>query len=262
MKEIHLDRPLAVFDIEATGTNPRLDRIVEITVTKLDPTGTRETHTFRVHPECPIPAAVIAIHGITDADVADCPPFRKIAATVHDLLQGCDLAGFNVLRYDIPMLVEEFLRADITFVLEGRRVYDAQRVYHQREPRDLTAALAFYCGKEHTNAHGAEADVEATIQVMEGQLQMYSDLPRDMDALDEYCRIRKPDWADRNGRLKWNGTEVVLNFGKKQGTPIREMATHDRRYLNWILKSDFPSDTKHIVQQALDHDTYPEPPKP
>ncbi|MBN1676788.1 MAG: 3'-5' exonuclease [Kiritimatiellae bacterium] len=256
---LQLDRPLAVFDIEATGTNPRADRIVELAIGKLPPDGALEWHVFRVNPEIPIPAGATAIHGIHDADVAQCPTFREIAGRVLEILDGCDLGGYNLLRYDIPMLVEEFLRAGLTCDLTQRRVFDAQRVFHKREPRDLTAAVAFYCNGTHENAHGAQADVLATINVMAGQLRKYPDLPANMNGLHEYCAVRKEDWADMAGKLKWVDGQIVLNFGKKQGTPLRRMVEQDPKYLKWLLKSDFASDTKQIVQNALEG-KYPDPP--
>lgn len=252
MSELHLDRPLAVFDIEATGVNPRTDRIVELCIIRLHPDGTRDTKTLRINPEMPIPPEVSLIHGITDADVADCPTFETLAKDIEAHLEGCDLAGYNLLRYDIPMLEEEFMRSKIRFDTSERRVIDAQRIFHRREPRDLTAALNYYCGVEHTGAHGAEADVDATIKVIEGQLAMYEDLPHDTASLSDYCNPKDPDWADATGRLKWVGDEVVINFGKKKGTALRALAQNETSYLKWILRSDFPRDTQDIVTQAMD----------
>ena len=187
---LKLDRPLVVFDIESTGINPLTDRIVEIAFIKLLPGGAREQNCFRINPGIPIPAEVTALHGISDADVKDCPPFRDLAGKIYTLLDGCDLAGYNLIRYDIPMLVEEFKRASINFTAIGGRVLDAQRIFHKREPRDLVAALMFYCGDKHVGAHGALEDTDATLRVIEGQLEHYPDLPRDMAALDEYCNPR------------------------------------------------------------------------
>ena len=159
MVKLKLDRPLAIFDIESTGMNPRTDRIVEIAFIFVRPDGGETTEVFRVNPEMPIPPEVTQIHGISDADVRDCPTFKALAPKLLALLEGCDLGGYNLLRFDIPMLIEEFLRASIRFSIEGRRIVDVQRIYHKKEPRDLTAALAFYCGGAvHTDAHGAAAD--------------------------------------------------------------------------------------------------------
>jgi len=255
-----LDHPLAVFDIEATGTSPRADRIVEIAVIKMEPDGTRSTHTSRVNPGIKIPAEATRVHGITDADVAACPSFPDIAPGLFELLQGCDLAGYNLLRYDIPMLVEEFLRAGIDFRAEGRRVVDAQRIFHRREPRDLSAALLFYCDASHSDAHGAEADAAATLRVLEGQLKTYPDLPHDIGQLDLYCNPRAPDWADRTGRLRWVNGQVVLNFGKRKGEPLKDIIERDPNYIKWMLTSDFPRDTQEIVRAATEG-TWPTPPE-
>jgi DNA polymerase-3 subunit epsilon len=254
-----LDRPLAVFDIEATGSTPRADRIVELAIVRLAPDGRRETHVMRVNPGMPIPPEVTQIHGITDADVANCPSFCQIAGKVQELLQGCDLAGYNVVRYDIPMLVEEFARCGVRFDLDGRRIVDAQRIFHRREPRDLTAALAFYCNELHLDAHGAEGDALATLRVLEAELERYADLPRDMAALDAYCNPRDASWVDREGRLKWVNGEVVLNFGKKKGTPLRHIIRDDPGFIKWMLRGDFPRDTKEIVENAM-AGTWPDPP--
>ncbi len=259
MLPIELERPLAVFDIESTGVSPQSDRIIELAVVRLTPGGKSESKVWRVNPGMPIPCEATAIHGIGDADVADCPLFPDIADAAYAMLDGCDLAGYNVLRFDIPMLIEEFRRADVRFDVEGRRVVDAQRIFHRREPRDLAAALSFYCGLPHTHAHSAMDDVTATIQVMEGQFRRYGDLPRSVSALHEYCDPRKPFWADRAGRLKWMHGRVVLNFGRQKGTPLKDLVEHNPGFLQWILRSDFPRDTKDIVSAAMEG-RYPEPP--
>jgi len=254
-----LDRPLAVFDIEATGSVPRADRIVELAIVRLMPDKTRSTHVFRVNPQVPIPPEATQIHGISDRDVAGCPTFAQIADEVMRIFEGCDLAGYNIIRYDIPMLEEEFARCGRRFDLEGRRIIDAQRIFHRREPRDLTAALAFYCNELHVDAHGAEADVLATIRVLEAQLQRYPDLPRDLTKLDEYCNPRDPSWVDRAGRLKWVNGQVTINFGKKRGTPLAEVLENDPGFVKWILKGDFPRDVKEIIRAALEG-RWPTPP--
>lgn len=247
-----LDQPLAVLDIEATGTAPRSDRIVELAIVKLMPDGTRSTHTFRVNPEMPIPPEALKIHGISDSDVAGCPTFSEIAPEVLRLLEGCDLAGYNVIRFDIPMLIEEFLRVDTQFDISGRRIIDVQRIFHKREPRDLSSALKFYCGEMHLDAHGAKADALATIRVLEGQFERYRDLPRDIGELDKFCNPREPDWVDRTGRLKWVNNEIVLNFGKRKGESLRSLIQNDAGFVKWILKSDFPRDTQEIVRNAVE----------
>ncbi len=255
---MQLTKPLVVFDIEATGISARSDRIVELAILKIMPDDRREMHTFRINPGIPIPPETTAIHGISDEDVADCPRFEEIAGKLLKLLEDCDLCGYNVLRFDIPMLTEEFARARITFKQTGRRVIDAQRIYHRREPRDLAAALSFFCDKEHVDAHGAEADVRATYEVLEGQLDKYPDLPHNVEELDAYCNPTDPSWADRNGRLRWSNGEVVINFGRKKGMNLKQLVRDDKNFLKWILKSDFPEDTRLIVQDAL-KGVFPEP---
>lgn len=257
---IELRRPLAIFDIEATGLNARADRIVEICIVKILPGGNRDVHTFRVNPEIPIPPEAAAIHGITDADVAGCPTFDQVAPKIQELLRDCDLGGFNATNFDIPMLVEEFMRARIRFSLDGRRIIDAQRIYHKKEPRDLAAAVKFFCNERLEGAHGAEADALATLNVLEAQLSKYPDLPRSVEDLDEFCNPRDPGWADRSGRLRWSGNEVVINFGQKKGIPLTTLAKTDTKYLKWILRSDFPRDTQDIVQKVLDTGCRPPPP--
>lgn len=262
MLSLKLKRPLAVFDIESTGTNPRQDRIVELAIIKILPNGARENHVFRVNPEINIPAEVTAIHGITDDDVADKPPFRKLAPMIMAILEGCDLAGFGVIRFDIPMLIEEFARAGLRFDDAELNIIDAQRIFHKKEPRDLSAALSFFCGKQHSGAHGAEADALATVSVLDAQLTRYPDLPKTVEELDEYCKPKRdPDWADRTGKLKWTNDEIVINFGvQKKGRSLRDLAQNDPKYLKWLLNSDFPGDTKEIVQNALEN-KFPPPPQ-
>lgn len=255
----NLTRPLAVFDIESTGINPRTDRIVELAIIKLLPDNMRESHVMRLNPTIPIPPEATAIHGITDADVRSQPTFADRAKRIRDLLEGCDLGGFNIVRFDIPMLIEEFARCGEQIDLDKRRLVDAQRIFHMRERRDLAAALYFYCGEQHPDAHGAEADTLATIRVLEGQFSRYKDLPRSIEELDKLCNPRNPQWVDRMGKLKWLNGEVVINFGRKQDTSLRALAESDASFLNWMLKADFPLDVREIVQNAL-RGEFPEPP--
>lgn len=258
---LRLDRPLAVFDIESTGTNPRTDRIIELAIVLVFPNGRRETHTWLFNPGVPIPIESTAVHGITDEMVADRPPFAERARDVLRLLDGCDLGGYNHTRFDIPILQEEFNRAGLFFDVDGHRIFDAQRIFHKREPRDLTAAVKFYCdGEELVGAHGAEADAKATLRVLEGQFRKYPDLPRDPDALDRLLNERDPFNVDRAGRLRWLDGEVTINFGKKKGEKVRDLVAHDRNFLKWILKADFPLDTREIIRGILERDEWPTPP--
>ena len=256
---LQLDRPLAIFDIESTGSTPRADRIIEIAIIKLLPDGNMEEYVFRVNPEVPIPPEATEIHGITDADVAGLPPFREVAPKILQILENCDLAGYNIIRFDIPMLVEEFERAGYHFDLAGRRLIDAQKIFHKREPRDLSAALKFYCNEEHIEAHGAAADARATLKVLVAQLLRYPDLPHDVDELDRYCNQKPASWVDREGKLKWENGEIVLNFTKNKGKPLREIINHDPNLLKWLLNSDLPRDMKEIIRNCM-KGNWPSPP--
>lgn len=257
--KLKTDRPLAVFDIESTGVNPRMDRIIDLAVVKIQPGGARETFTWRVHPERPIPKGASQVHGIWDKDVEGCPPFRDVADEILQVLEGCDLCGYNLIHYDIPLLAEEFTRAGKSFSMEGRRVIDAQKIFHRMEPRTLTAALMFYCGTDHIDAHGALADVEATIQVLDGQFEKYASLPADIQELDQFCSPKDPSFVDRGGKLKWHEGEVIVNFGRQQGRTLRDLAKMEPGFLRWIVDNNFPQDTRDIIANAL-RGKFPEPP--
>lgn len=257
------NRPLAIIDIESTGTNPRQDRIIDLAIVKLMPDGSQTRHVFRCNPAIPIPPATTAIHHISNADVAQCPVFPEIAAQIFELLRNCDLGGFGIVRFDVPLLTEEFARAGFIFPANDCRMIDAQRIFHKKEPRDLSAALAFYCGEEHADAHGAEADAIATIKVLKAQLEKYRDLPRTIEGLDAYSgAARDPAWVDKTGKLKWADGEIIINFGAQYiGQKLRDLARNNAKFLKWILKSDFPRDTKQIVADALEG-RFPSPTQP
>jgi DNA polymerase-3 subunit epsilon len=255
-----LDRRLAFFDLEATGLNKRMDRIVSIAILRYSPGNPfpLPIH-YLVNPTIPIPAEATAIHHITDADVAEAPTFAELAGAIAGDLENCDLAGYNILGFDIPLLAEEFARARVPFPLEGRRILDAQRIYFKREPRDLTAALRYYCGEDPTAAHDAMGDTIATVKVLGGQFAKYGDLPTDVAALDDYCNPRDPGFVDRGRRLRWVNGQVALNFGKFQGRLLRDVIREDRGFIKWLLNADFPEDTKAIVRNA-EKGFYPTPP--
>ncbi|MBR6022682.1 MAG: 3'-5' exonuclease [Kiritimatiellae bacterium] len=255
-----LDRPLVFFDLEATGLNKRLDRIVSIALVRFAPDAPPEQHYYLLNPQIAIPAEASAIHGITDEDVADAPTFPELAPTLLRHFQNADLAGYYIVGYDIPLLQEEFARAGHRFEIGSRRILDVQKIYFRREPRDLSAAVRFYCGHEMENAHDALADILATVEVFSGQFRRYGDLPLDMDALNAYCDQRDPTWVDRSGRLRWVNGQVTLNFGRFQGLVLRDVIRNDPNLVAWILKSDFPADTKEIVRRARDTGVYPAPP--
>lgn len=254
---IPLKRPLVFFDIEATGLSPRADRIIELAAIRLNPDGSRDERTWLLNPQMKIPMDAIAIHGITDDEVADCPTFAEVATEVFMFFEGCDLAGYASSYFDVSILNEEFLRAEIrNFHPDARAMVDAQKIFHKREPRDLTAALRFYCNKDLGDAaHGAMADTRATLDVFIGQLKRYPDLPHDVEALDNLFNPRDPLNVDRLGRWRWVDKEVCVNFGKRKGTKLRDLAADTvqdgRSFLKWMTRSDFPVDTREIAENAL-----------
>ena len=255
-----LDRPLVFFDLEATGLNKRVNRIVSIALVRFAPGAEPEQYHYFINPTIPIPAESTAIHGITDDDVADAPTFAELAPVLVSHFKDADLAGYYIVGFDIPLLQEEFSRAGVRFEIGARRILDVQKIFFRKEPRDLSAAVRFYCGHEMENAHDALADILATVEVFGGQYRRYDDLPRDMDGLNAYCDQRDPTWVDRSGRLRWVNGQVALNFGRFQGLLLRDVIRIDPNLVTWILKSDFPADTKEIVRRARDLGAYPNPP--
>jgi len=248
---LELERPLAFFDLETTGTDPLRDKIVEIALVRVDPGGGREAKTLRINPERPIPAEATAVHGIRDEDVSDAPAFRQVAQGLLDVLEDADLAGFNVRRFDVPLLDREFRDCGLDLALVNRRIVDAMTIFHKKEPRDLTAAVRFFLDREHAGAHGAEADVQASIEVLEAQLARYPDLPRTVLALDAFCYPVPPGAVDRGGKFVLREGEVVFAFGRQKGRALSEVARVQRDYLEWILKQDFPEDARTLVLKAL-----------
>lgn len=260
MFPIRLDRPLVIFDIEATGLSPRADRIIELAAIRIGRDGRETKGYWLLNPEVPIPIETTAIHGITDDDVKDCPTFKQKAPEILAFFTDADWGGFNAGRFDAPLLTEEFLRAGIPFDPNRRRLLDAQRIFHAREPRDLSAAVRFYCGRSHDDAHGAEADALATLDVIKGQFEKYADLPRDMAALDKMFNPLDPFNADRAGRLRWVDNELTINFGKKKGAKLKDLVKEDPGFLKWITKNDFPLDTRTICENVL-KGVFPDPPR-
>lgn len=258
---LKLKKPLAVFDLETTGTNISKDRIVEISIAKAMVDGTVEIKTKRINPEMPIPIETSLIHGIYDEDVKDEPTFRQLAKSMATFLEGCDLAGFNSNRFDIPMLVEEFLRIESDlFDISNRKFVDAQRIFHQMEPRTLSAASKFYTGKVLENAHSAEADTVATLEVICAQVEKYEGVTitdksgkeyepvkNDVDALHEFTSGRIVDFANR---MSYNDkNEVVFNFGKHRGKKVVDVLKREPAYYDWIINNDFPLDTKRKLTE-------------
>ncbi|WMJ73760.1 3'-5' exonuclease [Cytophagaceae bacterium ABcell3] len=252
---LKLKKPLVFFDLETTGTNITNDRIVELSFIKVMPNGERITKTSRINPTIPIPLESSLIHGIYDEDVQDKPTFKSIAASLNKFLEGCDLAGFNVIRFDIPVLVEEFLRAGVEFDICNRKIVDAQRIFHLMEPRTLTAAYKFYCNKELEGAHGAEADTKATVDVLYAQIERYQNckikdgkgkeyVPITND-IDELHNLTASQFADLAGRIAFNDKgEEIFNFGKYKNQRVCDVLQRDPSYYDWMMKGDFSLNTK------------------
>jgi len=252
MKNLRLDRPLVFIDVETTGLNPYSDRIVEFSILKIHPDGSEDYKSYRVNPGIPIPSEATAIHGITDADVADEPLFRQYAKSIRDFLEDCDIAGFNVIRFDLPCLETEFARSEVEFSRQGRYLVDSQVIYHQRDPRNLKTAYQKYCNKEMEGAHSAEGDAKAAAEVLEGQLEMHQDLPRDVSGLCALCYKVNENSIDTDGKFIWLEGEAVCNFGKKhKGRKLKDIATEDSSYLEWITGSDFSMEVKEMVIKAI-----------
>jgi len=248
---LSLSRPLAFFDLETTGLSTGTDRIVEIAVLVLFPDGNTKSFFSRVNPGIPIPPSATAVHGIRDEDVGTAPTMNELAPQLLDLLKGCDLAGFNVRKFDLPLLRNEFARCSMELDMKDRHVIDVQTIFHTKERRDLSAALQLYCGREHAGAHGASADVEATKDIFLAQLQRYTDLPRDIPALERNIHPEAENQVDPDGKLVRDGNEIVINFGKYRGSPLATIAGSDPDYLKWILLQDFSEQVKSAVEEAL-----------
>ncbi|MEI6123873.1 MAG: exonuclease domain-containing protein [Bacteroidota bacterium] len=257
--KLKLNKPFAVFDIETTGLSIATDRIVEICIVRDNVDGSQDIKTMRINPTIPIPAVVIAIHGITNDDVKDCPTFVQVANQLNQFLDNCDMGGYNSNKYDIPLLVEEFLRAGIEFNLNGRRFVDVQNIFHRMEPRTLKAAYKFYCKKDIMNAHSAEADTLATRDVLMAQLEMYEDVDytdsnkktykpivNDIQALHDFSF--QSNSVDLVGHIVYNEKNIeVFNFGKHKGKPVEEVFQKEPSYFDWMMKADFPLSTKRVL---------------
>jgi DNA polymerase-3 subunit epsilon len=245
--QLNLKRPIIFFDLETTGVDPAKDRIVEVSMIKVMPDGTEETKTRRLNPEMHIPEGASAIHHIYDDDVKDCPTFKAVARSLQAYIEGCDLAGYNSNKFDVPVLVEEFLRAGIEIDMRKTRFIDVQNIFHKMEQRTLMAAYKFYCQKELTDAHSAEADTRATYEVLKAQLDRYpEDLQNDTAFLAEFStRTKDVDFA---GRIVYddNGVEC-FNFGKHKGRPVVEVFRAEPGYYAWMMNGDFPEYTKRVL---------------
>lgn len=246
--QLKLTKPICFFDLETTGINITTDRIVEISILKVFPNGNKESHTWKVNPEMPIPAESSAIHGIYDKDVENEPTFKELSSRIYDLIKGCDLAGYNSNRFDIPLLAEELLRAEVDFNFKNIAAVDVQTIFHKKEKRTLEAAYKFYCDKVLENAHSAEADTNATYEVLKAQLGKYEDLENDMKWLAEYSAHKK--FADFAGFIIYNkeGKEV-FSFGKHKGKLVEDILEKEPGYYGWMMNASFPLYTKKILNQ-------------
>lgn len=245
--KLNLKRPLAIFDLETTGIDFIRDRIVEISIIRIEPDQSRVQKTMRLNPTIPISIESSSIHGIYDEDVVLCPTFKDVADELFEFLDPCDLAGFNSNRFDIPMLLEEFIRVGKWMDIESRNLIDVHRIYTLMEKRDLTAAYRFYCDKDLTNAHSAAADTEATLEVFMAQMQRYADLKNDMRFMHDFSNEER--FLDSGRRFIYQNGKAAFNFGKHKGKSIEAVLKEEPSYYNWMLNGDFPEHTKQKLKE-------------
>jgi DNA polymerase-3 subunit epsilon len=246
---LQLKKPLAFIDLETTGINLGTDRIVEIAIVKILTDGTRSIKRKLINPGIPIPKGASDVHGITDDMVKEAPPFKQVAQELKQMLDGCDLAGYNSNRFDIPLLMEEFLRAEVDFDMKNRKLLDVQNVFHKMEPRTLSAAYKFYCSKNLDGAHGAEVDAAATHEILVAQIERYPELGNNVDSvLKVIGEDQIVDFARRF--IMENGVEV-FNFGKFKGRPVADVLRSEPQYYDWMMKGDFPQHTKQKLTEIF-----------
>ncbi|MFI3280034.1 MAG: 3'-5' exonuclease [Rikenellaceae bacterium] len=246
--KLNLKRPIVFFDLETTGVDTSKDRIVEISMVKVTPDGEEIIKTRKINPQMPIPPSSTAIHGITDEDVKDCPSFAQIARSLEKFIDGCDFGGFNSNRFDMPVLVEEFMRAGVEIDFKRRKFIDVQNIFHKLEQRTLVAAYKFYCQKDLTNAHSAEADTLATYEVLKSQLDRYDELENDIDFLAKFSTHNEA--ADFAGRIIFNEEGVeVFSFGKHKGVSVAQVFEREPSYYSWMMNGDFPLYTKKVITE-------------
>lgn len=247
--KLNLKRPIVFFDLETTGTDTAKDRIVELAFVKINPDGTRDKYVKRINPQMLIPAESSAIHGIFDEHVKDAPTFKQIGHELNSWIKGCDFGGYNSTRFDLPLLAEEFLRSGIDVDFTERAMIDVQQIFFKMEQRTLSAALHFYCGKSLDNAHSAEADIMATIDVLEAQLERYSELPNEALAIQEYAGSN--DLVDYARRMVMKDGHPVFNFGKHKGRRVVEVFEKEPNYYDWMMNADFALHTKQKLSEIL-----------
>jgi DNA polymerase-3 subunit epsilon len=257
---LHLKNPLAIFDLETTGVNVSSDRIIELAVIKMMPNGEKLEKVMRVNPGIPIPEESSMIHGIYDKDVADAPLFKDVARELVKFLDNCDLAGFNILKFDAPLLIEELDRANVNFSLQGRKLIDAQKIFHLMEKRTLSAAYEFYCNKKLEGAHGAYADTNATMEVILSQMERYqgqkvidnlgNEIGKIDESLESLHKLSVHNMVDLAGRMVYNDDGVeVFNFGKNKNKSVAEIIKTQQGFYDWMMKGDFPADTKRKLTE-------------
>lgn len=249
MPQLTLKRPIVFFDLETTGTDNAKDRIVELAFIKLMPDGKKDTFVRRINPGMPIPAESSNIHGITDEDVKNCPPFKQIAHQLYDWMRGCDLGGYNSSKFDLPLLAEEFLRAGINVDFTERHMIDVQQIFFKMEARTLSAAYSFYCQKNLENAHSALADIEATVEVLTAQLERYPDIGHDVPTLHQFTH--SDEYVDYARRIIMKDGQPVFNFGKHKGRKVEEIFTAEPQYYDWMMQADFSLHTKQKISEIL-----------
>jgi len=244
--KLHLKNPIVFFDLETTGINIAKDRIVEIAILKVNVDGSEESFCYKVNPEMPIPKVTSEIHGIYDEDVKDAPTFKELGKQLAKIMEGCDIAGFNSNKFDVPLLAEEFIRAEVDFDMKKRKFVDVQTIFHKMEKRTLGAAYKFYCDKDLENAHSALADTTATYEVLKAQLDRYDELENNIEYLNDFSSFNKN--ADFIGRIIFNDKgQEVFNFGKYKGKSVEEVLSKDPSYYGWMMNGDFPLFTKKVL---------------
>ncbi len=249
---LKLKRPIVFFDLETTGVQVAKDRIVEISILKVFPNGNKESKTWLVNPTIPIPEVTTAIHRISDEEVANEPTFKELASEISELIHNCDLGGYNSNKFDIPLLAEEFLRVGVDFDMRNRKAIDVQNIFHKMEKRTLVAAYKFYCDKDLTDAHSAEADTTATYEVLLSQLDKYDELENDVNLLADFSQIGG-EFADMAGFVRYNEDgEEVLSFGKYKGVTLKQIWNENPGYFSWINQADFPLYTKNVMRDFAD----------
>lgn len=248
---LKLTRPLTFFDLETTGVDPYNDRIVQIGLIKFFPDGTKQAKDWTINPGMPIPKEASDIHGITDEMVVGKPLLGDLVQELSEIFLDTDLAGYNVKNFDIPVLLTEFTRIGLDFDIEKVKIVDAMKIFQMKEPRTLAAAYEKFCGKTLEDAHNATVDITATIEVLEGQLKYYDDIPTTVEEIHEYCFPADPDAYDAEGKLRFVDGKITINFGKNKGKALQELALNDPGYLEWILNGSFSNKVKTAIKETL-----------